>query len=144
MRSAYLIPTLCIVVSCGGEHKSDGGVAYGGHQEAYERNLQKWSELGLVNYRFNSSFDWYCNESDPRAVTHIVEAGKPTSDNGYAIEDIFILIAQKIELKAYKLEVEYDETYGVPLKVEYNDYYSIEDDAWCMVISNFEPGANSN
>ena len=43
------------------------------------------------------------------------------------------------EFKSFKLEVEYDEVYGVPLTVDYDDYYSIEDDAWCMVVSNFEP-----
>lgn len=137
MRLVYLITALCIVVSCGGENKTEEKGMYEQLGEVYEVNLEKWTSSGLADYRFKSSFDWYCNESGD--VTYVVEAGQPIGDRGYTVDDIFILIAEKIELKAYRLEVEYDELYGVPLRVFYNDYYSIEDDAWCMVVSDFEP-----
>lgn len=144
MRLVYLIIFIGAVVSCGGDHKNVEKDKYELLEEAYEINLEKWNGLGLVDYSFNSSFTWYCNESEASSVMNVVEAGQPTRENGYTAEDIFILVAEKIELQSYKLEVEYHEVYGVPLKVDFNDSYSIADDEWCMVISNFEPGAASN
>lgn len=143
MRLDYLIISLFAVVSCGGDHKNVEKDKHEQLEEEYEINLAKWNGFGLVNYRFNSSFTWYCAEDDASAVTHVVEGGEPITERGYTVEDIFILAAEKIELQSYKLEVAYHEVYGVPLKVDLNDYYSIEDDAWCMVISNFEPGASN-
>ena len=142
MRLVYLITALCIVVSCGGENKDEEKGMYEQLGEAYEVNLEKWSASGVVNYSFKSSFHWSCSESEAHTVAHVVEAGQPVGDNGYTVDDIFITIAEKIELEAYRLEVEYDEVYGVPLRVFYNDYYSIEDDTWCILVSDFETGSN--
>lgn len=144
MRSVYLALSLCLVASCGGDPNNVEKDKHELLRDAYELNLEKWHALGLVDYQFDLSFNYYCDESGKYANTYIVEAGQPIRVNGYTVEDVFILAAEKIELPSYQLEVEYDEVYGVPLKVKFNDSYSIADDELCMVVSSFQPIAPTN
>ena len=126
--------------SCGGVKGSDEYLEYEEIEVAYLSNLEKWSEFSIENYSFDYSQSWYCNYDDERKETQVVEANEVINVNGYTMEDIFQLIANKIELQAYKLEVSYDEVYGFPLSIDFDGSRTIDDDEWCIVISNFEAG----
>ena len=119
-------------------------------QAALDANVQKWNEGGMTDYRYQFQRSCFCTPDHTRAVETTVKDGEisasnyvdgaqePSIDaNQKSITDLFAQIQTAID-QGRQVEVEYDETTGMPTKITIDRDMMAFDGGETITISNFQ------
>jgi hypothetical protein len=113
-----------------------------------------WESQAVNDYRYTIQVGCFCITDLTRPVTIEVQDGEVASvtyvDDGSAadpllfeqynsIDKVFAIIADAEAQDPVRLDVTYDETYGVPLSVNIDISEQIADEELYLTLSGFEP-----
>jgi hypothetical protein len=123
-------------------------------RRAFEQNHSLWESQAIQHYRFDLGIGCNCPWYDLMPLTVEVQNGEIVSmvasneeditsyldtflPHG-TIESLFDTADSAISRWTYKLEVQYDATYGFPTSIVIDPYRMITDDAIGYYVTNFE------
>ena len=126
-----------------------------GSQSEIEKNKEKWQDANISHYRYHLSLSCFCafNENMPLIIE--VQDGKVVSmeyQNGKEIDPslleffgkyetidrVFAEVEAALNGGADKITVEYDPTYGFPVKADIDPIEEAIDDELYLTVSSFE------
>ncbi len=121
---------------------------------AYKQNRALWESKAVQHYRMNYEIGCNCPWHDMMPLTVEVQNGEIVSmaaSNGEdttpyletfrkhaTIERLFDLLDGATSTRVYRLEVQYDSSYGFPTNIVIDPYKMIADDATGYYVTNFE------
>jgi hypothetical protein len=121
---------------------------------AYEQNHSLWEAQAIQHYRFNLKIGCNCPWYDMMPLSVEVQNEETISmvaSNGEditpymdtfrphgTIESLFNSVDSSISIFTYRLEVQYDATYGFPVSIILDPYKAISDDAIGYYVTDFE------
>jgi hypothetical protein len=121
---------------------------------AFERNLALWQSLDIQHYRFHLEIGCNCPWRSMMPVSIEVKNGGIVSmvaSNGGditpfletfrkhgTIDSLFDLLDGTTSTRVYRLEVQYDSSYGFPTNIVIDPYKMITDDATGYYVTDFE------
>jgi hypothetical protein len=126
-----------------------------GSQSEIEQNKEKWQDQGITHYRYQLHISCFCvfNEDMPlileaqdgKVVSMKFQSGKEIDpslhelfDKYATIDRLFAELEADLSGAADKVTVEYDATYGFPIKADIDFIEAAIDDELYLTISNFE------
>jgi hypothetical protein len=126
----------------------------GPQRQAFEQNRSLWESQAIHHYRFNLEISCNCPWYDMMPLTIEVQNGETVSmvaSNGGditsyldtfqphgTIERLFDTVDSAISSHPYKLEVQYDATYGFPISIGIIQYRMITDSGTGYYVTDFE------
>ena len=121
---------------------------------AYKQARSLWEAQDIQHYRIHYAIGCNCPWYDMMPLTVEVQNGEIVSmvaSNGgdmtpyldtfrkhATIESLFDMLDSTTSTRVYKLEVQYDATYGFPASIAIDPYRMIADDATGYYVTNFE------
>jgi hypothetical protein len=121
---------------------------------AFEKNLSLWKSQAIQHYRLNLKIGCNCPWYDLMPlIIEVKHAGiismvasnggditpfLETFRNHGTIENLFALLDSSTSTRVYRLEVQYDASYGFPTNIVIDPYKMITDDATGYYVTNFE------
>ncbi len=123
-------------------------------RRAFEQNLSLWESQGIQHYRFDLKIGCNCPWYDLMPLAVEVQNGEVVSmvaSNGEditpyldtflphgTIDGLFDTVDSATSTWTYKLEVQYDASYGFPTSIVIDPYRAITDDAIGYYVTKFE------
>ena len=139
----FLIFLLAFLPACGASQRP-----------ALQHNHSLWESKAVQHYRFNLKIGCICPWSALMPLTIEVKNGEiisMTASNGGdispyqdtfrqhgTIESLFALVDAAISRRVYRLEVQYDATYGFPTSIVIDPSHMIMDDETGYYVTNVE------
>jgi hypothetical protein len=121
---------------------------------AYKQNRALWESKAIQHYRFNLKIGCNCHWYDLMPLTIEVKNAEiilMVASNGGdippyldtfrkhgTIENLFDLLDGATSTRVYRLEVQYDSSYGFPTNIVIDPYKMITDDATGYYVTDFE------
>jgi len=158
MNTGWLLPALTIIVviaiaiSALALTGVLGGTAPTGMTPETPQEL--WQSKGIDSYRFTLQVSCFCLMEMVQPVTVEVQNGEVASityvadgspanpeffDRYSTIDKLFTIIEDADAQNAVRLDVTYEETYGVPLSIDIDISELMADEELYLTTSNFEP-----
>ena|SRR5215207_4422931 len=144
-----LIRRLCLV----------GVIALAACENSVESQLeqQQWEDLGIRDYQFQYLVSCFCGFNGPNpalitvrdgAVTKVepVGSGAPVMgslEKWPTIDSLFVVISRATAMNPHVLDVEYDDTYHYPRKIEIDYRQTTADDEITYTVDKFIPLSSS-
>jgi hypothetical protein len=126
-----------------------------GNQSEIEQNKDKWQDAGISHYRYHLFLSCFCvfNEDMPLIIevqdgqvvsmeyqsgNEIDATNRELFEKYATIDRIFAELEAGLNGAADKVTVEYDPTYGFPIKADIDFVEEAIDDELYLTLSNFE------
>ena len=115
-----------------------------------EQQRRQWERLGIDAYEYDLTILCFCAHIDPvrvhvRADTVfsaiLVETGEPVEEpyRTRTVNELFDIIEDAVAQEADRLDVEYDEAFGYPARIDVDYRFTIADEERTFVAENLRP-----